>query len=132
MAESSKLRVGVPRGKIPGGESFYRPQARRLTYFLGGYQILGGFDCIDTQFKMFSSPILRALNKEPAYIDTNPYRAKRLWPPDFEKLTPKDQFKLERRYRRRSKLAWARPKWTKAVKVAQLTTITCRDSHVIL
>lgn len=36
LAESSKLRVGcVPRGKIPGGESFYGPciwQTRRLTY----------------------------------------------------------------------------------------------------
>lgn len=75
---------------------------------------------------MFSSPILRqALGQEPSYVETNPYRAKRLWPPDFKKLSPKDQFKLERRYRRRSKLAWARPKWTKFTKIAQLGTISC-------
>ncbi|KFY68278.1 hypothetical protein V496_01198 [Pseudogymnoascus sp. VKM F-4515 (FW-2607)] len=72
---------------------------------------------------MFRSPILRALDKGPAYIDTNLYTAKRLWPPDFSKLSPKHQFRLERRYRRRSKLKWARPKWTKAVKIAQLGSI---------
>ncbi|KFX87297.1 hypothetical protein V495_03531 [Pseudogymnoascus sp. VKM F-4514 (FW-929)] len=72
---------------------------------------------------MFRSPVLRALDKGPAYIDTNVYRAKRLWPPDFEKLSTKHQFRLERRYRRRSKLKWARPTWTKAVKITQLSTI---------
>ncbi|KAI9847382.1 MAG: hypothetical protein M1837_002570 [Sclerophora amabilis] len=50
---------------------------------------------------------------------TNPYKAKKLWPPDFTKLTPKHQFRLERRYKRRAKLKWARPKWTKAMKLAQ-------------
>ena len=75
---------------------------------------------------MFSSPILRqTLGQEPSYAETNPYRAKRLWPPDFKTLSPKDQFKLERRYRRRSKLAWARPQWTKFTKIAQLGTISC-------
>ncbi|KFY21818.1 hypothetical protein V493_07088 [Pseudogymnoascus sp. VKM F-4281 (FW-2241)] len=72
---------------------------------------------------MFRSPILRALDKGPAYIDTNVFKAKRLWPPDFEKLSTKHQFRLERRYRRRSKLKWARPRWTKAVKIAQLSSI---------
>ncbi|ELR07699.1 hypothetical protein VC83_03747 [Pseudogymnoascus destructans] len=72
---------------------------------------------------MFRTPVLRALEKGPTYIDTNVYRAKRLWPPDFEKLSTKHQFRLERRYRRRSKLKWARPKWTKAVKIAQLGSI---------
>ncbi|KAA6414612.1 MAG: hypothetical protein FRX48_01362 [Lasallia pustulata] len=52
-------------------------------------------------------------------VDTNPYKAQRLWPPDFDKLHPKHQFRLERRYRRRAKLKWARPRWTKAVKLTQ-------------
>lgn len=50
---------------------------------------------------------------------TNPYKAQRLWPPNFDKLHPKDQFRLERRYRRRAKLKYARPQWTKAVKLTQ-------------
>lgn len=81
---------------------------------------------------MFRSPILRALDKGPAYIDTNVFKAKRLWPPDFEKLSTKHQFRLERRYRRRSKLKWARPRWTKAVKIAQLSSIVCRWPYVVL
>ncbi len=83
-----------------------------------------------TSLIMFSSPILQALEKEPSYIDTNPYRAKRSWPPDFKSLSPKDQFKLERRYRRRSKLAWARPGWTKFTKIAQIGTISCKNRRV--
>lgn len=79
-----------------------------------------------SSLRMFSSPILQqALGQGPSYVETNPYRAKRLWPPDFKTLSPKEQFKLERRYRRRSKLAWARPKWTKFTKIAQLGTISC-------
>lgn len=52
-------------------------------------------------------------------FDANPYKAKRIWPPDFSKLSPKHQFRLERRYKRRAKLKWARPRWTKGVKLAQ-------------
>ncbi|KAK4952236.1 hypothetical protein LTR66_013793 [Elasticomyces elasticus] len=51
-------------------------------------------------------------------MHTNPYKAKRVWPPDFSKLSHKHQFRIERRYRRRAKLKWARPRWTKFVKLA--------------
>lgn len=53
----------------------------------------------------------------------NPYQSKRSWPPDFTKLSQKHQFRLERRYRRRAKLKWARPNWTKFVKLAQWGSI---------
>lgn len=57
---------------------------------------------------------------EQAYnIANNPFRAKRTWPPDFSKLSQKHQFRLERRYRRRAKLKWARPTWVKTTKLAQ-------------
>ncbi|GAM85173.1 hypothetical protein ANO11243_031770 [Dothideomycetidae sp. 11243] len=55
---------------------------------------------------------------------TNPYKAKRPWPPDFTKLSQKHQFQLERRYRRRSQLKWARPGWTKFTTLAQWGTIS--------
>lgn len=75
---------------------------------------------------MIPTAVRRALQqKPPAYIYTNPYKAKRLWPPDFSKLTEKHQFRLERRYKRRVKLKWARPRWTKGVKLAQLGSIVC-------
>lgn len=55
----------------------------------------------------------------PYNTKTNPYTCKRPWPPDFAHLSPKHQFRLERRYRRRSKLKYTRPNWNKAMKLAQ-------------
>lgn len=59
----------------------------------------------------------------PYKIADNPYQCKKTWPPDFTKLSQKHQFRLERRYRRRAKLKWARPNWTKGVKLAQWGSI---------
>lgn len=59
----------------------------------------------------------------PYTAESNPFRAKRPWPPDFAKLSQKHQFRLERRYRRRTKLKWARPNWVKATKLTQWGTI---------
>lgn len=55
--------------------------------------------------------------------ETNPYHCKRTWPPEFTKLSQKHQFTLERRYRRRAKLAYARPNWNKMVSLAQWGSI---------
>ncbi|KAI1813341.1 hypothetical protein GGS20DRAFT_586587 [Poronia punctata] len=52
------------------------------------------------------------------------YKPKKIWPPDFSKLSPKDQFRLEKRYKRRVKLATARPRWDKFVRLAQLGSVT--------
>lgn len=61
--------------------------------------------------------------KFPFTFETNPYQCKRIWPPDFAQLSRKHQFRLERRYRRRTKLKWARPTWTKIVKLTQWSSI---------
>jgi hypothetical protein len=53
----------------------------------------------------------------------NPYRARKKWPPDFKNLHPKHQFRYEKTYRRRLKLKYARPRWTKATKIVQWTLI---------
>ncbi|EOD52327.1 hypothetical protein BKCO1_4300012 [Neofusicoccum parvum] len=61
----------------------------------------------------------------PAFdINRNPYKAKRLWPPDFTQLPSKHQFRLERKFRRRSQLKWARPRWNKIIKLTQWATIS--------
>ncbi|KAL2005760.1 hypothetical protein VTN00DRAFT_10253 [Thermoascus crustaceus] len=49
----------------------------------------------------------------------SPYKPKRQWPPDMSKLSPKHQFRLERKYRRRAALKYARPKWSKGTKLVQ-------------
>ncbi|KAF2839538.1 hypothetical protein M501DRAFT_719036 [Patellaria atrata CBS 101060] len=70
---------------------------------------------------MYPSRILRAVAQDPPLFDfeNNPYPAKKVWPPNFDKLSHKHQFRLERRYRRRAKLKYARPQWNKGVKLAQ-------------
>ncbi|KAI6708766.1 hypothetical protein JHW43_008702 [Diplocarpon mali] len=73
---------------------------------------------------MFSTVIRRAAQPKIQFdIHANPYKATRLWPPDFSKIDRKHQFRLERKYKRRAKLKWARPGWTKAVKIAQMSSI---------
>lgn len=78
---------------------------------------------------MFPSLIRRAaqqgVGRNIPYIYTNTFKAKRAWPPDFEKIPTKLQFRLERKYKRRSKLKWARPKWVKAVKMVQYGSVLC-------
>lgn len=55
----------------------------------------------------------------------SPYKPKRQWPPDMAKLSPKHQFRLERKYRRRAALKFARPKWVKGTKLVQWGMICC-------
>jgi len=54
------------------------------------------------------------------------YKAKRTWPPTFSDLSPKHQFQLEKRYRRRTVLKYARPTWMKWTKIAQWSAISCQ------
>lgn len=56
----------------------------------------------------------------------SPYQPKRQWPPDMSKLSPKHQFRLERKYRRRAALKYARPRWVKATKLVQWGVIACK------
>jgi hypothetical protein len=59
----------------------------------------------------------------PFNVVSNPYRARKKWPPNFKNLHPKHQFRYEKTYRRRMKLKYARPTWTKATKIVQWTLI---------
>jgi hypothetical protein len=54
-----------------------------------------------------------------------PYPTKKVWPPDFSKLSPQAQLKYEKKYKRRVKLATARPMWNKVIQLTQLFSITC-------
>lgn len=57
------------------------------------------------------------------------HKPKKVWPPDFSKLSTKEQFRFERRYKRRVKLATARPRWDKYVRLAQLFSVSCESSR---
>ncbi|KXH59272.1 hypothetical protein CSAL01_09777 [Colletotrichum salicis] len=56
-------------------------------------------------------------------VFTNPYRTKKVWPPNFTNLSPQSQLRFEKKYKRRLALVYARPRWNKAVKLAQLVTV---------
>ena len=68
-------------------------------------------------------------NDPPTFEDAyySPYQPKRQWPPDMSKLSPKHQFRLERKYRRRAALKYARPKLMKATKIGQWVVIGCES-----
>ncbi|KAL1965039.1 hypothetical protein VTN77DRAFT_6099 [Rasamsonia byssochlamydoides] len=83
-------------------------------------------------FRLSSKPSSSSANNESPYEESpfeegssssdeyySPYKPKRQWPPDMSKLSPKHQFRLERKYRRRAALKYARPKWVKATKLVQ-------------
>jgi len=78
---------------------------------------------------MFQATLSRAAQASSSAVRTainNPYKAQKQWPPDFTKLSTKHQFRFERRYRRRAKLKWARPRWMKITKIAQWGLPSCK------
>lgn len=62
----------------------------------------------------------------------SPHKPKRQWPPDMSKLSPKHQFRLERKYRRRAALKYARPKFIKTVTLVQWGVIGCEYSFLLI
>ncbi|CAK7272212.1 hypothetical protein SEPCBS57363_005018 [Sporothrix epigloea] len=61
---------------------------------------------------------------EPSSLPRQGYKNKKVWPPDFSRMTPQEQLRLEKRFKRRIALASARPRWVKFIKLSQLFTIT--------
>jgi len=85
----------------------------------------------------YSSPFRLSTDKHATpyeYPGDDPYSQyppKRQWPPDMSKLSPKHQFRLERKYRRRAALKYARPKFIKMVTLAQWIIIGCMLSEKV-
>lgn len=59
-------------------------------------------------------------------IQNNPYKAKKVWPPDFSKLSPQEQLRIEKRYKRRLILATRRPRWDRFLRMVQFFSISGR------
>ncbi|EGS23056.1 uncharacterized protein CTHT_0015410 [Thermochaetoides thermophila DSM 1495] len=62
----------------------------------------------------------------------SPYKLKKVWPPDFKSMTPQQQLRFEKKYKRRLKLKMERPRWNKFVKLAQLVTTTSVIGYMVL
>jgi len=60
---------------------------------------------------------------KPFNFSENRYPSRSTWPPKYDHLSDREQFKLERKFRRRAKLKWARPGWNKFLILAQWASI---------
>lgn len=89
------------------------------------YQSLPTIPLQSPALKSFLVPSWRYSSTAARPTTECPYKAKRPWPPDMSKLSSKHQFRLERRYRRRAKLKYARPAWAKWTKLVQWGSIGC-------
>jgi hypothetical protein len=54
----------------------------------------------------------------------NRFRMRKEWPPKFTALTEKQQFRFERKFKRRIKMKAMRPQWNKWVKIVQWSLIS--------
>ncbi|KAI2466124.1 hypothetical protein F4781DRAFT_368408 [Annulohypoxylon bovei var. microspora] len=78
-------------------------------------------------------PMLRNTTRaSAASLYDGPYKLKKMWPPDFSRLSPKDQFRFERRYKRRLRLAAVRPRWDKFIRLAQFFSVTIVLTYTVL
>ena len=69
---------------------------------------------------MFRSTLQRMAKAPRLTVHNNPYKAQKDWPPDFSKLNPRAQFRLEKKYRRRAKLRYLPDGWVRKVKLASV------------
>jgi hypothetical protein len=62
----------------------------------------------------------------------NRFRAKKIWPPNLHEMTEKQQFRFERKFKRRTKLKSIKPMWNKWTKIVQWSIISFIVVHGVL
>lgn len=77
---------------------------------------------LPTLARRAAAGVTAGATRPPLTIYTNPYRTKKVWPPDYKQLSWQEQLRFEKKYKRRVTLACARPRWDKGVKLVQLVT----------
>lgn len=60
----------------------------------------------------------------PFNFERNRYKAKKQWPPNFTDLTHRQQFRYERKWKRRLLLKSYKPQWQKWTKIVQWSLIS--------
>ncbi|KAF2460282.1 hypothetical protein BDY21DRAFT_160628 [Lineolata rhizophorae] len=65
-------------------------------------------------------------------LENNPWKAKKKWPPDFSKLSHKQQFVLEKRFRRRAKIVYSCPRYQRFMTFFQWGTIISATAYMVL
>jgi hypothetical protein len=78
-----------------------------------------------TMLRLFNRLLGRHENTLPPFdFARNKYPAKKKWPPNLRALTDKQQFRFERKFKRRIKAKSIRPQWNKWTKVVQWSLIS--------
>ncbi|ROW06481.1 hypothetical protein VMCG_04232 [Cytospora schulzeri] len=57
---------------------------------------------------------------------------KKVWPPDFKRLSKQEQFRFEKKFKRRLALAMARPQRERLLKLVQLFSVTSVLIYTVL
>lgn len=75
---------------------------------------------------MFSATLRRMAQvaKSGLNVANNPYKTRKVWPPNFAQLSPQQQLRFEKKYKRRIYLASHSPKWNKTARLLQFVMIT--------
>lgn len=63
------------------------------------------------------------MRSAPLTVANNPYKTRKVWPPNFAELSPQQQLRFEKKYKRRIYQAHHSPKWDRAVRVVRFGMI---------
>jgi hypothetical protein len=79
----------------------------------------------DTMLGLFNRLFGRQKTTLPPFdFKRNRFRARKNWPPNLRELTERQQFRFERKFKRRIKLKSARPVWNKWIGIVQWSSIS--------
>lgn len=76
-----------------------------------------------------ASSTLGSSSSSRAAATPNPFQARKVWPPNLKELTPQQQLRFEKKYKRRVINAQKSPRWHKAVTYAQFATLTGKQEE---
>ncbi|KAL6860408.1 hypothetical protein ACO1O0_004436 [Amphichorda felina] len=62
--------------------------------------------------------------RAPLTMANNPYKTRKVWPPNFQELSPQQQLRFEKKYKRRVYLAHHSEKWDKGVRIFRFVMIS--------
>lgn len=85
-------------------------------------------------FQLLARLLGRAPKSElpPFNFALNRFKAKKHWPPNLRELTEKQQFRFERKFKRRLRLKSIKPQWQKWTKIVQWSLIGFVVVHGVL
>ena len=109
------IRPGIQQ-KVPGDSISTRDhRRRRLTVSSAMFP---------TIVRRLAQGAKEPLAKQvPLTMANNPFKTRKVWPPNFKDLNHQQQLRFEKKYKRRILLASRSPRWEKGIKFAQLATM---------